>query len=317
MKKIRKNYIDSIVTTVSYMSVLLCIFLLGASFAYAAFGEDVEKPMPEFTRDGKSIEVKLTPRAKSTAVTIRFDATGGDLVEIKSLDFTSLARPEVYQKDFRCDLFAIAIGNVPTGGEVTVSARSDFFTSSTSYWLFNSNATPAWNDAQAQCKAYPNRVKELTMRVKDGGKLDADGAADGKILLTGGSRDSFWGYAIGTLFIRFFGVFLVLGVLEIGMIVCGMFFIQADKRKAVQPAVNAASSKVQAAPILVVTEPKMEPDMEPELAAAISLALHLEMSGPAVESVLTLDGDQSAWNLYGRQKIMGDRLKVFKRHSHS
>jgi hypothetical protein len=316
MKKIRKKYIDSIVRTVSFMSVLLCIFLLGASLALAAFGEDVEKPKPVFEQDGTAITAKLIPRGKSTSVIVLFETRGGDLTDVKALDFTSAKRPEVDQKDFRCDLFAIEIGNVPKGGEVTVSAQSDFFSSSTNFFLFNANESPAWNEANVQRKALENRVRELTFTVKDGGPSDADGAADGKILLNGGPMDSFWSYAIGTLFIRFFGVFLVLGVLMVGMIVCGKFFEAADKRRTVL-AVAAASSKPQAAPIVVVTEPEIIPDMEPEMAAAIALALHLEMSGPAVESDLTPDSGQSAWNLYGRQKIMGDRLQVFKRHSHS
>jgi hypothetical protein len=316
MKNIRKNHIGSIARTVSIINVLLCIFLLAASSAFAAFGEDVEKPRPVFAQDGAAITAKLLPRGKSTSVILWFEAIGGDLTDVKALDFTSAKRPEVDQKDFRCDLFAIEIGNVPAGGEITVSARSDFFSSSTKFYLFNANATPAWNDANAQSKIHSNRVRELTFTVKDGGSTDADGAADGKILLNGGPVDSFWGYAIGTLFIRFFGVFLVLGVLMIGMIVCGKFFEAADKRKI---SLTEASEKpirvfqIEQAPIAVVAEP----EMEPEMIAAIALALHLEMSGPAVESDLTPDGNQSAWNLYGRQKIMGDRLQMFNRHSHS
>jgi hypothetical protein len=311
MKKIRKKYIDSIVRTLSCMAVLLGIVLLGSSFALAAFGEDVEKPNPVFAQDGDAITAKLLPRGKSTSVIVRFETRGGDLMDVKALDFASAKRPEVDQKDFRCDLFAIEIGNVPTGGEATVSAQSDFFSSSTKFFLFNANTTPAWNEANVQGKVHSDRIRVLTFTVKDGGKMDADGAADGKILLNGGPVDSFWGYAIGTLFIRFFGVFLVLGVLMIGMIICGKFFERADKRKIALAVVAASSSKPQAAPIEVV----IEPDMEPEMVAAIALALHLEMSGPSVESDLTADGGQNAWNLYGRQKIMGDRLQVFKRHS--
>jgi len=316
MKKIRKNYIDPIVRTVSFMAALLGIVLLGSSFAFAAFGEDVEKPKPVFAQDGAAITAKLLPRGKSTPVIVRFEAGGGDLVEIKPLDFASLARPEVYQKDFRCDLFTIAIGNVPTGGEITISARSDFFTSSTSFWLFNAGATPEWSDAQAQHKSYPDRVRELTMRIKDGGVLDADGTADGKILLIGGPRDSFWGYAIGTLIIRFFGVFLVLGVLMVGMIICGKLFEMADKRKAAQGAASSQRSRAQEPIAPVPGTIVSETGVDPEMAAAIALALHLEMSG-AVDDEKALDGSQNAWNLYGRQKIMGDRLQVFKRHSHS
>ena len=78
--------------------------------------------------------------------------------------------------------------------------------------------------------------------MQDGGNLDADGAADGQIRLVGGPRDSFWGYALGTLFIRFFGIFFVLSLLMIGMFASGWIFTLLDRIrgcKAVDPAAAA------------------------------------------------------------------------------
>ena len=109
------------------------------------------------------------------------------------------------------------------------------------------------------------------MTVKDGGPNDADGVANGKIILNGGPSDDFWGYAVGTLFIRFFGVFLVLGILMIGMIICGKFFEAADKRKAAQ------KSPADEQPL----QSDSSSGKEAEKVAAIALALHLELCGGA------------------------------------
>jgi hypothetical protein len=55
--------------------------------------------------------------------------------------------------------------------------------------------------------------------------------------------------------------------------------------------------------------------MEPEMVAAVAMALHLEMSGPvSIKSELGAEDNQNAWSLYGRQKIMSDRMQAFKRH---
>lgn len=310
----RIKLLGSPIRTVSCLAAIFGMVLLASSPAMAAFGEDVEKPKPVFTRDGAVISAKLTPRGKSNSVTVRFEVNGGALTDVRAMDFASAKRPEIDQKDFRYDLFAIEIGNVPAGGEVNLSARSDFFSSSTSFFLFNANATPAWADSRAKHQPFPDRERELTMTVKDGGPFDTDGAADGNILLTGGPRDSFWGYAVGTLFIRFFGVFLVLIVLMIGMIVCGKFFEAADRRQA---AALAASASKQAPVVQAPAAVVVEPELEPEMVAAIALALHMEMAGPPVERGLDEESSQSAWNLYGRQKIMSDRMQVqaFKRHT--
>ena len=295
--------------------ILLLLLLVTVPPVLAAFGEDVEKPRPEFTRDGAAITTRLIPRAKSTSVVIRFETDRGRLADVASLDFDATGRPEVYQKDFRCDLFTITVKDVPAGGQVTLSAASDFFTSSTGFLMFNPRMTPAWQDTKAKHAALAGRIQKLSMTVKDGGPFDNDGTADGKIILIGGPRDSFWGYAIGTLFIRFFGVFMVLTVLMAGMILCGSFFAAADKRK---EALSGTLSDPQASGADQAAADFAGTGLGPETVAAMALALHMEMSGPATTILREVPGgEQTAWRLYGRQKIMGDRLQVFKRHPHS
>lgn len=247
--------------------------LQGASVSYAAFGEDVEKPKSEFSRKDNVVTAKLLPRGKSTKVTIGFEAGGGDLAEVKAQDFPAKTSEDIDAKDFRSDLFAIEVAKVAPGGEATLTVRSDYFSSSTRFFLFNEKATPAWSDANAQTKVNADKVRDLTFTVKDGGPYDLDGAADGRIVVSGGPSDSFWGYAVGTLFIRFFGVFLVLGVLQIGMMICGKCFEAADKRKAEE---KSLTDDAQAPP-----RPVLRPDIDPAKLAAISLALHLKLTGGA------------------------------------
>ncbi|MGD9825512.1 OadG family protein [Desulfobacter sp.] len=326
MKKIQKA---------SFLSTGLCVLiLLGFTPALAAFGEDVEKPKPVFTRDGDAVTAKLLPRGKSTSVTVRFAADSGRVADVQAVDFASVKDDGIDRKDFRCDLFSVLLENISPGDEVTLTAGSDFFSSSTRFFLYNSGASPAWTDTGANQKAYPDRVRELAFTIRDGGPYDTDGAADGKILLICGPCDSFWGYAIGTLFIRFFGVFLVLGVLMFGMIVCGKIFESAYKRKAakveetkLQPTVSAprpvsAASEMEPEMVAAVAMRSgnaryqcIRTEMEPEMVAAVAMALHLEMSGPvSIKSELGAEDNQNAWSLYGRQKIMSDRMQAFKRH---
>jgi hypothetical protein len=92
-------------------------------------------------------------------------------------------------------------------------------------------------NAAADRTRLPDRVYQLTVALRDGGPLDADGEANGVILAVSAPRDSFWGYAIGTLFIRFFGVFIVLGVLQLGMLISGGIFKRIQARPP-QPAVE-------------------------------------------------------------------------------
>ncbi|WP_319405607.1 hypothetical protein [uncultured Desulfosarcina sp.] len=206
------------------LSLVVVTMLLGwcvSSHATGLFSAgDVEKPNPEFTRSGNRIVAKFIPRAKSTSVTVEFQVTeGGTLAGVKGVDFATVDRPDVDIKNFKSGAFEIGIRDVIPGGTATVAIRSDFFSLSTAFYVFNPKRTEPWiKDAQKENRVLEQRVRELVVQVRDGGDLDADGAADGQIRLVGGPRDSFWGYALGTLFIRFFGIFFVLSLLMIGML---------------------------------------------------------------------------------------------------
>lgn len=288
----------------------LAALVLWTPNLWAAFGQDTETPVPEFARQDATVIATLIPRGKSTKVAIRFDAAPGQLREVKGMDFAAAARPEVSVRDFRSALFEVAVGGLPVGGEAKVSIQSRYFNSSTRYWVFNAQQAPAWVDATTQNIPHAEQVNELVVAVQDGGPLDSDGAANGAVLLVGGPLDSFWGYAIGTLFIRFFGIFLVLGILMLGMLASGRVYRFFDARQAsarrteTDPAAPAAEAASEAAGV------------SPSMAAAVALALHLHrgggrrttLAGPRVE-----DAGTTAWALQGRSQIMSGRLGVFDR----
>ncbi|MEJ2659061.1 MAG: hypothetical protein P8012_18035, partial [Desulfobacterales bacterium] len=212
----------------TFRTWLILAFMLVAlaprTAVWAAFGEDLEKPKPEFTREGDTITAKLIPRAKSTSVSIHFQVSGGRLMDVEGMDFQEAAYPGIDNKDFKSELFLIKIDKVSPGGEATVSITSDFFSGSTQYWIFNRKLKEPWMNGDAKNISLPDLVQKLVVSVKDGGPFDSDGEANGQITIAGGPKDSFWGYALGTLFIRFFGIFLVLSVLMIGMILSGRVF---------------------------------------------------------------------------------------------
>lgn len=294
-----------------YLKILTIIMavMMMASPVFAAFGEDLEKPKPEFTREQDKITGKLIPRAKSTSITIDFEVLGGKIKEISPIDFATANRPGIETKDFRSELFMLEITDVKSGGEVSVSLSSSFFSSSTQLWVFNEKLKDAWMSGDAQNMLLANRVRQLVMQVKDGGAFDADGKADGKVILIVGPRDSFWGYAIGTLFIRFFGIFIVLGVLMIGMIISGKVF-QALEAKPLKVA-----KKVESAP--VAPEKRSQPvedEISPEIAAVIATALHAKITEMQSSKPLDLTPSSlSGWGNHGRQQIMAERSKTFNR----
>jgi Na+-transporting methylmalonyl-CoA/oxaloacetate decarboxylase gamma subunit len=300
-----------------FSSLLACflVILLFASTGWAAFGEDQEKPKPEFTRQGEQITAKLIPRGKRISVQIDFTVSGGKLESIEAMDFAEAERPEVDKKDFRSGLFVVNVDGFRPGAEIEVSMASDYFTGSTEFWAFNPKAATVWTKVEAQHASLPERVEALRVKVKDGGPLDSDGEANGKIALICGPRDTFWGYAIGTLLIRFFGVFLVLAVLQVGMQVTSRIFRVLDKR--------AARAVVEAPSAVAAAELEPEAAMAPaaddaHTAAAIALALHLHLShqGPAERLQLSFP-EVSAWSLHGRGLIMGERFVVFDRTNRS
>lgn len=307
------------------MTVCLCAFLLcpaNKGTAWSAFGEDIEKPKPEFSREGDRITAKYIPRAKSTSVEVHFTVKDGKLIEVKGMDFDKAARPEVDIKNFKSALFTIEIGDVKPGAEATVTISSQFFTSSTQYYVFNEKLPKPWMISECENISLPDRVQDMVIKVKDGGPYDSDGEANGKIFFVGGPRDSFWGYAIGTLFIRFFGIFIVLGFLMAGMYLSGNIFQSIEKRKSVP--ISPAQEPVKPEPAKVeVPKPEAEsfqivPDTaDEETAAAIALALHLHLCASKASSCCGMqesnDSCTSAWTQQGRARMMGERLVLYQR----
>jgi len=292
-------------------ALLIALMLgLGAGEARAVFGEDLEKPKPEFSRQAETVNAKLIPRGKSSSIQIEFQTSGGRLAEVAGVDMDQIADGSVDAKDFRSAFFRVMVAGVAPGGEAAVSLKSTYFTAATELWIFNRAQTPAWMNSRAQSLDRGERRQELVVAVKDGGPFDSDGAADGELTLIAGPKDSFWGYALGTLFIRFFGIFLVLGLLMAGMIVVGKVFQRLERR--------SRSPKIPA-PVL---EPEAEfsatgrAAMDPETAAAMAVALHLHLSALRASADVSLEpADASSWARQGRSQIMRDRLSAYDRSS--
>jgi len=278
-----------------FILALIMVALTPRTIVWAAFGEDLEKPKPEFTREGDTITAKLIPRAKSTSVAIHFQVSGGRLVDVEGVDFKEAEHPDVDNKDFKSELFMIKIDKVSPGEEVKLSITSDFFSSSTQYWVFNRNSKEPWMNTDAQNISLPDLVQKLVVSIKDGGPFDSDGATDGRITLTGGPKDSFWGYALGTLFIRFF-------ILMIGMIISGKFFQMFDRKKA-ERTKETQLRPVDATPYIQPVEA-----LESELATAIGVALHLHFSGQRQTATSHFFTPiLSPWARQGRERIMNTR----------
>jgi hypothetical protein len=285
----------------------LCCLLMVSRPCWAAFGEDPEKPKPEFTRQDEKTVAKLVPRGKSTSVLIEFLAADGRLVSVEGEDFDPAGQAGMDAKDFRSDLFIVKAGGLSPSGEVKLSLSSSYFTQATELWVLNRTLKTPWMNAQAENTERPERVQELVLTVKDGGPFDTDGASNGEIVMLVGPKDSFWGYALGTLFIRFFGVFLVLGVLQVGMLLAGQVFQMLDRRAEAQKAIPAL------APAAEEPEEVLEA-IEPEAATAIGMALHLHLEALRASAALNLEqSDASSWARQGRTQIMRDRLLTHDR----
>jgi hypothetical protein len=294
------------VLAILLMVGLLCGLAISKT-GWAAFGDDLEKPKPEFTRqDGRTV-AKLIPRGKSTSVLIEFQSTGGRLLGIEGMDFDPAGQRGMDAKDFRSDLFAVTAGGISPGGEVKMSLSSNYFTQATELWVLNRKLKTPWMNAQAEHIERADGVQELAVTVKDGGPFDSDGASNGEIVLVVGPKDSFWGYALGTLFIRFFGVFLVLGVLQVGMLLAGQVFQMLDRRAEAPKAIPALAPAAE--------EPEeVSEAIEPEAATAIGMALHLHLEALRASAALNLEqSDASSWARQGRTQIMRDRLLTHDR----
>jgi hypothetical protein len=298
----------------SLPAVIAATALTSATVAWAAFSEVIEKPVPEFSRQGDNITATLIPRAKSTRVQIQFSVTGAKLLDVAGMDFEKAERPEVDIKNFKAALFVIHLDDLTPGGEAKVSLTSDFFISSTQFYVFNETLSQPWIISDAVNLSLPDRVQELVVTVKDGGPLDSDGKADGRITLVGGPRDSFWGYALGTLFIRFFGIFIVLLILMLGMILSGLVFQWLARRKTA-----GAEKKTAAIAPQIKEEPKCPAGstLDPAAAAAVAMALHLHLGGAQAPLVTDLSGSPpDSWTLHGRAQMMAARLLAFNRKHH-
>ncbi|MBI5064049.1 MAG: hypothetical protein HZB87_11475 [Desulfatitalea sp.] len=287
-----------------------CIWMVAAALllpcgqAWAAFGEDTEAPKPQFSQAGADWIASLTPRGKSSVIKIRFRVTGGTLTAAAAKTFAADAMPKVDKKNFRSDFFTLQITPSAPGGEAALTVMSDYFSTATELWGPSAKDSLTWQSAGAvNSSQKEDRTNTLTLTLRDGGPLDADGQADGRIVLIFGPRDSFWGYAMGTLLIRFFGVFLVLGVLEVGMLISGAIFQRIEAR-----------AQRPAAPIPEEEAPAEEYAVAAETAAAIALALHLNSAGggPITPAQTDLLGG-SPWSQIGRAKFMSDRMPVFDR----
>ena len=285
---------------------IICVLAVSSPCG-AAFGDDAENPKAEFTRQGDRVEAKLIPRGKSTSVRIEFQTPGAKLLDVEGVDFDAAGQKGMDAKDFRSALFAVRADGFSPGTEIKVSFSSNYFTQATELWVLNRTRQIPWMNANAVHIEQPDRVQELVVTVKDGGPFDSDGAVNGEITLVAGPKDSFWGYALGTLLIRFFGIFLMLSVLMLGMLLAGLVFQRLARR--------AQASK--AAPALPPGAEDLEEVAEaiaPETATAIGVALHLHLSASRAAAVLNLERpDGSSWALQGRSQIMRDRLRAYDR----
>jgi hypothetical protein len=295
------------------VAVFLPLFIQNHSLA--ALGEDIEKPVPEFTRLGKTITAKLIPRAKSTSVLIDFNTAQGKLADVKGIEYETLQTSDVDIKEFKSAFFDVTIVDISPGSEAEIIISSSFFTVSTEYWLYNSKKPSKWFNSGVTAESGAGDSNQFVIRVVDGGELDSDGMADGRIQIIGGPKDNFWSYAIGTLIVRFFGIFLVLSMLMIGILSAGKIFVVLEKRRTRPAPPFSKPSKTAPAP---QEEPLNRLDAlsppDPETVAAIAAALHLHL---APENSRDTGGDkrsaQNSWVQYGRVEIQNTRLQVFLR----
>jgi hypothetical protein len=260
--------------------VVTAVLVMMNSTGWAAFGEDIEKPKPVFKQEGTDWVTELVPRGKSVPIQIRFHVDGGMLSKPADTDFTDANRPNINWKNYRSGYFLLDMIPAAPGGEVSLTLSSAYFTSATDIWGFTDRKTNTWGTIDIKTKTVKGQPTSISSVIRDGSVLDEDGAADGKIQVIIGPRDSFWGYAIGTLIIRFFGVFLVLGVLMIGMLLSGKVFESIDaKKKAAVPEPTPAPAPVRREPEAVEPEPVPVEEIPADVAAAIGLGIHLYTNG--------------------------------------
>ncbi len=314
----------------SFLATAWIVWLFGwwTGIGWAAFGDDIEKPQPKFVREGNTVIATLLPRAKSTSVQIRFEPDRSLPMEVSGIDFETIRTPDLDIKEFKSAFFQVDIEGVVPGGQVVLSITSDFFTSSTQYWVYRPDGAVRWSDSGVAAKKVADKVYTFSVSIQDGGPFDADGTADGRIRFIGGPKDGFWSYALGTLVIRFFGVFMVLSVLMIGMMVVGRLFVHFEKGGAIAapktapaPAKKASSAPTaeggeEAAVAAIATAIHLSrggrAEEEEAIAAAIAVALYLEANAGSSAREGSLGG-RNDWAIVGRQLLQETRLQVFTR----
>ncbi|MEW6260068.1 MAG: OadG family transporter subunit [Thermodesulfobacteriota bacterium] len=318
----------------SFLAAAWIVWLIGcwAGIGWAAFGDDIEKPQPKFVQEGSTVVATLLPRAKSTSVQIRFNADRDLPLGVIGIDFESIRTSDLDIKEFKSAFFQVDIEDVTPGGQVVLNITSDFFTSSTQYWVYRPDESVKWRDSGIAAKKAAQKLYTFAVPLLDGGPFDADGKADGKIRFVGGPKDGFWSYALGTLVIRFFGVFMVLSILMIGMIIAGRLFVHFEKSGAsalpnvVQTPVKRPSpaptseSVEEAAVAAIATAIHLSrggrAEEEEAIAAAVAVALHLEATAGSTARGQTSIG-RNEWVVVGRQLLQETRLQVFSRPVHS
>lgn len=300
----------------------MALLVLVTTSGWAAFGEDIERPKPTFVQEGVDWIAELIPRGKSTRVQIRFHAKGGILAEPVPKIFGETDGPKIDVKNYRSGFFVVNMTPDQKGGEMALSLSSSYFNSATDIWGVTERVSKTWGTTGVVARIVKGEPAVLTFTVQDGSTLDEDGQADGKIQVIIAPRDHFWGYAIGTLVIRFFGVFLVLGILMIGMILSGKVFQALEKTKQpsapVMPDEPGDLDQLADSTELESPAPGSDPvqGVSPAMAAAIGLALHLHWKTAATPRTLpsaTPVPATSNWSLSGRNRLMSDRMSAFDR----
>jgi hypothetical protein len=299
-----------------WLMIAAVLPLVIQSESRAALGEDTEKPVPSFTREGKTITAKLIPRAKSTSVLIDFNTAQGNLADVKAIEFDALQTPDVDIKEFKSAFFDVTIDDMPPGSEAVITISSSFFSISTEYWIYNAKKPVKWFNPGIKTEDGADGANQFVIRVVDGGELDSDGLVNGRIQLIGGPKDYFWSYAIGTLLVRLFGIFLVLSMLMIGMLAAGRVFMSLEKKRTrlVAPSSPAAkpAPSPQAEPLKRTQAAPSAPDSDTVAAIATALHLHLapEKSRKTIDAI---KADQNPWVQYGRADIQNARFQTFLR----
>ena len=302
-------------SSILWFIVALVLPLFIQSQSLAAIGEDTEKPVPEFTRAGQTITAKLIPRAKSTSVLIDFNTAQGKLTDVKGIEFEAIKTPELDIKEFKSSFFDVTIDDISPGADADITISSSFFTVSTEYWLYSSKKPAKWYDSGLKTIKGADNANHFVIHVTDGGELDGDGMANGRIQLIGGPKDYFWSYALGTLVVRFFGVFLVLSMLMIGMMSAGQLFVAIEKKRVrLAPPQYQAPKPATAPRSAQINSHDVPSAPDPDTVAAIATALHLHLAPKTSRNAV--DGKragQNSWVQYGRVEIQNSRIQTFQR----